>query len=128
MKIALKTGGWLIVVAWAILVACLPGGSNSGGGTHPEYSLVVTSPTSSDTWLLGESQVIRWSADASESGLGLLVLQRFNQDVGVISYKATLPAGEMKWKAGYLANGERVKPGDYGIELRRKPGAPASIS
>jgi hypothetical protein len=126
MKNALKTGGWLIVVAWAILVACWPGGSGSGGDPLPEEAVTVTSPAAGDTWRLGETRVIRWSASADDGRIVMIYLTQWTSDKDwAISSSVPLSTGEMKWKVGVLESGGIVKPGKYWINLRDdvRPGA-----
>jgi len=115
MKIALRTGGWLIVVAWAILVACLPGGGSGTKQTN-ETSGKVTSPASGDIWRLGETRVIRWEPGES-SGVADLWLFRGSKG-RLIAGVVPLIQKEYTWKVGVLEDGSTVSPdSDYEIFL-----------
>ena len=114
MKIALKTGGWLIVVAWAILVACLPGGDKG----NETIELQVTSPAAGDTWLIGETKIIKWEPSCGDGDIYL----GQNDTSSEIAHAVSLRGREYTWNVGVLSNGKTARPGsNYHISLSSGP-------
>lgn len=101
MKTALKTGFWLIVVAWAIFVACIPGG---------QEDCRVISPAAGDVWQLGETQVIRWEQSDCKGIATLFLMQNGNQWSIASTYPSNL-GDSYTWQVGALMNGKTASPG-----------------
>jgi len=77
----------------------------------------ILSPSDGDTWKLGESQIIKWNANALYGNI-VIELTQNNELKGIIGSNVPSSTGSFPWIVGKLENGDFITGNSFKIRIR----------
>lgn len=113
----------IVLVLPVILIGC------GGGGIEDPVShtgmIIVTSPTGSDTWKIGQTRTVTWTTSGSLGFGGSVELRTAdNSKVFILTPRMKLADNNFAWSVGYTGQGNPplTEGGKYKIRVIEEMG------